>query len=136
MKKQYALGGKQHMYLVTTDDRVDKVLSQLEEAEELDFYTVRIAILDVDRRGESIKGFPVVATFEDLYEDARKEVVDVAYINISYSTGKSLEKCISEFEKMGITVQLNINVLEGQEGFSKQIDMIGDYPVVSLPLDF
>ena len=32
---------------------------------------------------------------------------------------------------MGITVQLNINVLEGQGGFSKQIDMIGDYPVVS-----
>lgn len=131
LKKQYALGGKQHMYLVTTNDRVDKVLSQLEEAEELDFYTVRIAILDVDRRGESIKGFPVVATFEDLYEDARKEVVDVAYINISYSNGESLEKCISEFEEMGITVQLNINVLEGQEGFGKQIDMIGDYPVVS-----
>lgn len=131
LKKQYALGGKQHMYLVTTNDRVDKVLSQLEEAEELDFYTVRIAILDVDRRGESIKGFPVVATFEDLYEDARKEVVDVAYINISYSNGESLEKCISEFEEMGITVQLNINVLEGQEGFGKQIDMIGGYPVVS-----
>ena len=66
-----------------------------------------------------------------MFDDARREIVDVAYINISYSTGESLEGFIEEFEKMGITVQLNINVLEGQEGFGKRIDMIGDYPVVS-----
>lgn len=131
LRRQYALGGKMHMYLVTTSDRVEKVLRQLKESEEFQAYAVRIAILDEDQRGNVIEGFPVVATLEDLFEDARKEVVDIAYINISYSTGKSLENYIREFEKMGITVQLNINVLEGQEGFGKQIDMIGNYPVVS-----
>lgn len=129
--RQYALGEKLYMYLITTSDRVEKVLGQLKESEEFHSYAVRIAVLDVDWRGKELEGFPVVATFEDLFEDARKEVVDVAYINVPYSTGKSLEKFIQEFEEMGITVQLNINVLEGQEGFGKQIDMIGDYPVVS-----
>lgn len=131
LKKQYMLGSKQHMYLVTTSDRVRKVLRRLKESDEFCSYAVRIAILDEDHRGEVIDGFPVVATMEDLFEDARKEIVDLAYINISYSTGKSLERYIKEFEEMGITVQLNINVLEGQKGFGKQIDMIGDYPVVS-----
>lgn len=129
--RQYTVGDKLYMYLVTTSDRVERVVSQLKESEEFHSYVVRIAILDVDRRGQKIDGIPVVATLEDLFEDARKEVVDVAYINISYSTGKSLERYIREFEEMGITVQLNINVLERQEGFGKQIDMIGDYPVVS-----
>lgn len=129
--RQYALGEKLYMYLITTSDRVEKVLGQLKESEEFHSYAVRIAVLDVDWRGKELEGFPVVATFEDLFEDARKEVVDVAYINVPYSTGKSLEKFIREFEEMGITVQLNINVLEGQEGFGKQIDMIGAYPVVS-----
>lgn len=131
LKKQNVLGNKQHMYLVTTEDRVENVLQQLKKSEEFAYYTVRIAILDADRRGESIGGVPVVASRENLFEDAKKEIVDVAYINISYSDGKALEQFIKEFEEMGITVQLNINVLEGQEGFGKQIDMIGDYPVVS-----
>lgn len=130
-RRQYALGDKMHLYLVTTSDRVEKVLRQLKESEEFHSYAVRIAIIDQDLRGTEMEGFPVVATLEDLFEDARKEVVDVAYINIPYSTGKSLENYIKVFEEMGITVQLNINVLEGQEGFGKQIDMIGDYPVVS-----
>ena len=131
LKRQYALGDKQHMYLITTSDRVEKVLEQLKSTEEFCPYAVRIAILDEDRRGEIIGGFPVVASMENLFDDARREIVDVAYINISYSTGESLEGFIEEFEKMGITVQLNINVLEGKEGFGKRIDMIGDYPVVS-----
>ena len=131
LRRQYVMGDKQHMYLITTSDRVEKVLGHLRETEEFCSYAVRIAILDEDCRGETIDGFPIVASRENLFEDARKEIVDVAYINISYSDGKSVEHYIREFEKMGITVQLNINVLEGQEGFGKQIDMIGDYPVVS-----
>ena len=79
------------MYLVTTSDRVQKVLSQLKESEEFCPYAVCIAILDEYCRGEIVGGFSVVATLEDLFEHARKEVVDVAYINISYSTENSLE---------------------------------------------
>ena len=74
---------------------------------------------------------PVVASFEDMYEFARREVVDEVYINISYVTGESLRKYVREFETMGITVHLNINVLEGEEGFERQINMIWDSPVVS-----
>ena len=131
LKKQYVLGDKQHLYLITTSDRVEKVLAQLKTTEDFCSYAVCVAILDQNRRGEVIDGVPVVASMENLFEEARKGVVDIAYINMSYSTGKSLENLIEEFEKMGITVQLNINVLEGQKGFGKQIDMIGDYPVVS-----
>lgn len=122
---------KQHMYLVTTESRVGYILSRLKHEDELDGYALRIAIVDQDMRGMKIGGYPVVATLEDLMEDPRREVVDVAYINVPYDTGRSLQKYIDGFEEMGIPVQLNINMLEGKEGYSRCIDMLGDMPVVS-----
>ncbi len=130
-KRRRAMGEKQHMYLVTTQDRVGYILSQLKSEETLESYTLRIAIVDQDMRGLKLGGFPVVATLEDLMDDPRREVVDVAYINVPYNTGKSLEEYIEGFEEMGIPVQLNINMLEGKEGYSRRIDMLGDLPVVS-----
>lgn len=130
-QKSRAMAEKQHMYLVTTQDRVEHIISQLKSQEELEEYTLRIAIVDQDLRGTQVGGYPVVSTLEDLMEDAQREIVDVAYINVPYDSGRSLEKYIEEFEEMGIPVQLNINVLEGQEGFSRSIDMLGNMPVVS-----
>lgn len=130
-RKHRAMGEKQHMYLVTTQSRVSYIISQLKHEEELEIYTLRIAIVDEDMRGMKIGGYPVVATLEDLMEDPRREVVDVAYINVPYDTGKSLEEYIDGFEEMGIPVQLNINILEGKEGYSRSIDTLGNLPVVS-----
>lgn len=130
VKKRREMGEKQHMYLVTTLDRVNYVLAQLESGEELESYNLRIAIVDQDLRGTKISGYPVVATLEDLMEDPQHEVVDVAYINVPYDTGKSLADYIDGFEEMGIPVQLNINMLEGKEGYSRCIDMVGNLPVV------
>lgn len=130
-RKRRAMGEKQHMYLVTTQSRVSHILSQLKHEQELEGYTLRIAIVDCDMRGMKIGGYPVVATLEDLMEDPRREVVDVAYINVPYDTGRSLQEYIDGFEEMGIPVQLNINMLENQEGYSRCIDMLGDVPVVS-----
>lgn len=130
-RKRRAMGEKQHMYLVTTQGRVNHVLSRLKHEQELEGYTLRIAIVDCDMRGMKIGGYPVVATLEDMMEDPRREVVDVVYINVPYDTGRSLQEYIDGFEEMGIPVQLNINMLEGQEGYSRCIDMLGDMPVVS-----
>lgn len=46
-------------------------------------------------------------------------------------TGNSLRNFIMEFERMGITVYLNINILEKFEGFDKQVTMYGSFPVIS-----
>lgn len=130
-RKRRAMGEKQHMYLVTTWDRVGYILSQLKSAEELENTTIRIAIVDRDMRGMKVGGYPVVATLEDLMEDPRREVVDEVYMNVPYASGQSLEEYIEGFEEMGIPVKLNINMLEGKEGYSRCIDLLGDVPVVS-----
>lgn len=130
-RKRRALGEKQHVYLVTTQDRVGYTLSQMKHSEELEYSQLRIAIVDRDMRGMKVGGYPVVATLEDLMEDPRREVVDVVYMNVPYASGQSLEAYIEGFEEMGIPVKLNINMLEGLEGYSRCIDLLGDVPVVS-----
>lgn len=130
-RKRRAMGEKQHMYLVTTWDRVEDILAQLKSGEELEGMTLRIAIVDQDMRGRKVEGYPVVAALEDLMEDPRREVVDVVYMNVPYASGQSLGEYIEGFEEMGIPVKLNINMLEGKEGYSRCIDMLGDVPVVS-----
>lgn len=130
-RKRRAMGEKQHIYLVTTWDRVNHILAQMKSSEELECSELRIAIVDQDMRGAKVDGYPVVATLDDLLEDPRREVVDVVYMNVPYASGQSLEEYIEGFEEMGIPVKLNINMLEGLEGYSRGIDLLGDVPVVS-----
>lgn len=120
-----------HMYLVTTTDRVETVLKQFEENDGEEGYAISLAILDADERGKTYRGLPVVACRENLYEFATKEIVDEVYLNIAYQDKADVEPFIEEFAKMGVTVHLNISVLEDQEGFSQRISRLGSYPVVS-----
>lgn len=131
LKSRYLSGSKKHMYLVTTTDRVEKVVQQLRKSENFNNYIVSLAILDQDLRGQDCCGFPVVAAQEDLFNFAKREIVDEAYLNISYKDPRTPQKYIDDFEEMGITVRINLNVLENNSGFNQHIDMLGDYPVVS-----
>lgn len=131
LKAHLVSGPKQHIYLVTTSDRAEKVLRQLSMSEDYASYAISIGILDENWKGKKIQNCLVVADKETLFEFARTQIVDEVYINVPGENLKFVENCIRGFEEMGITVHLNISVLEGHDGFCKQIDMIGQYPVVS-----
>lgn len=124
------------MYLVTTVDRANKILGKMSKHSEWYNKVNGIAIIDDDMRGQEICNVPVVATFKDMVDFARKEAVDEVFINVPYSTGKSLRDVIMEFENMGVTVHLNIEVLENFEGFDKTVTMLGDIPVISFANTF
>ena len=79
---------------------------------------------------------PVVAGFDDMLEYTKKDVVDEVFIHVSYDTGRSLKPFIEEFEKMGVTVHININILDGFEEYKKSIGMLGSYPVISFATNF
>lgn len=126
-----------HVYLVTTSDRVQNIVTQLKRSDENFSMRIKgIAIIDNDMKGKTIEGIPVVAAYEDVFEYAKVNIVDEVYVNVSYITGNSLKPFILEFEKMGITVHLNINILEGFEGFDKEVATYGPFPVISFAAKF
>lgn len=131
MRRQRRGKASSHMLLVTTTDRVERVLKRFEENKGEQGYTISIAILDADEIGKTYRGVPVVANKDNLHEVAVKEIVDEVYLNILYSSKDEVETYVEEFAKMGVTVHLNINVLEDMEGFDQNISRLGSYPAVS-----
>ena len=124
------------MLLVTTSDRVESIIRSLNSNYDLDSRVVAVALIDQNRVGETIESIPVVAGFFDMLDYTKKEVVDEVFIHVSYDTGRSLKPVIEEFEKMGVTVHININVLDGFDEYNKSINMLGSYPVVSFATKF
>ncbi|MFQ9510185.1 MAG: sugar transferase [Lachnospiraceae bacterium] len=135
IRKSYA-SKKSKIMLITTHDRAEDVIRHINNGDEWSVEIKSIAIIDANMQGEKILGVPVVASYEDMLDYAKKEVVDEVFFHISYVTGKSMKKHIEEFEKMGVTVHLNINVLDGFDDFNYNITMLGQYPVVSFATKF
>ena len=127
---------KVRIFLVTTVDRANKVLASMHRNSEWYSNVTGIAIIDDNLKGTEICNVPVVAGFKDMMEYAKKEAVDEIFINVPYNTGKSLKDVIMEFEDMGVTVHLNIEVLENFAGFDKKVDMLGDIPVITFANTF
>lgn len=124
------------MFLVTTVDRATKMLGNMSKNSKWYDTVGGIAIIDDNMKGSSICNVPVVADFNDMLDYAKREVVDEVFINVPYHTGRSLKNVIMEFENMGVTVHLNIEVLENFEGFDKTVTMLGDIPVISFANTF
>jgi exopolysaccharide biosynthesis polyprenyl glycosylphosphotransferase len=62
---------------------------------------------------------------------AKSQIVDEVFIDVPYDTGSSLISIVTEFENMGATVHLNIEVMERFPTFSKTLGMLGSIPVIT-----
>lgn len=118
-------------YIITTKDRAENIVKTIETDKKFTGHVFGICIIDEDMKGQHIKDVPVVANKDDMLDYASREIVDVAFINISYTDNKKIGHYVHQFEKMGISVNLNIPMLEGFEGFDKEISLYGPYPVIS-----
>ncbi len=118
------------MLIVTSSDRLDAVLKQVSEPD----WGRRIAgicILDEERQGDVINGIKVVANYYDVMDYIKGSVVDEVFMHVSYTDGKYVKEFISKVEEMGITVYLNINVLDGCGTMPNPITDLHGIPVVT-----
>lgn len=121
----------QFCYIISTREKAGDIIKKLKADKNFSGHVFGMAIVDEDMKGQKIEGVPIMAGFADMIENVKNEIVDDVFINVPYDSGKSLKPIILEFEKMGITVHLNITMLEGFEGFDKEISVYGPYPVIS-----
>ncbi len=128
--------GNTQMFIITTEDRAESMLDRLLKKNEWNNMVRAVAIIDAEMHGEVIRGVPVVANFYDMIDYIKKEPIDDVFINVPYHTGRSLRDIIMQIENMGITVHLNIEVLENFDGFDKTVTMLGDIPVITFANTF
>lgn len=74
---------------------------------------------------------PVVATYYNMYSYAQSHAVDEVYINVPYHTGKSTFQAAMQFEKMGVNVHVNLELLNHFGGCQKSIGVVYGNPVIT-----
>ncbi len=117
--------------LITTSRNAAKVIRRMRQEYDWQIYVTMIALWDESRIGERIEGIEVVADRENLFEVARRNVVDEVFINIPRSIKIDLEALVLEFEKMGIVVHLNLDIFGNISMKEKRINTLAGYNVVT-----
>lgn len=117
--------------LVTTSKDAQNTIRKIRREYEWQIYVTTIAILDRDRVGDTIEGVKVVANRENIYEAARLNVVDEVFICIPRNMNIDLEEMVLEFEKMGIIVHIQLDMLRTMKLRHKVIDEFAGHPVIT-----
>lgn len=120
-----------HVFLVTTSDRVTDTLAEIENSKDWAHRLSSIAIIDDNQVGKWYEGVPVVATYDNMFQYAKEQIVDEVFINVPYDTGESLAKVVNTFEDMGATVHITIELLNRFDDYHKSFNMMGNVPVVT-----
>ena len=99
------------MYILTVSDYAEQILSTLTSSPEWSFEVTGIALLDRKKEDarEAVRGGPVIAGRDDLYEQLKVKVIDEVFIHLPDYPRSEIEELIIKFESMGITVHVNID---------------------------
>ncbi|MBH1939365.1 sugar transferase [Mobilitalea sibirica] len=97
--------------IITTSDQVKKVIAKFMNENEWEYQITYLTILDISMIGQRIEGIEVKADIHNMFDVARLEVLDGAFIHIPNDNTLSinLEEIVQQFQTMGITVDISIN---------------------------
>ena len=123
--------GTNQVYLVTTSDRVAHIMAEADNSRDWAHRLASIAIIDDNQVGTWYEGVPVVATYDNMFQYAKEQVVDEVFINVPYDTGEALSKVVNTFSDMGATVHVSIELLNRFDDYHKSFNMMGNLPVVT-----
>ncbi len=103
--------GSDKMLILTTSDAADLLLERLSASSAWSFEITGIALLDRQKGDaqKTVRHIPVIAGWQDLYEQMKTRVVDEVFIHLPDFPREQIEDLIIRFESMGITVHVNID---------------------------
>lgn len=116
------------LVVVTTDELVESCLQEFENLPYREFVVTGVVVVDAMRKGETIRGIPVVANADDFFEYVRTNVVDEVFIN--GNTIASSQALADDLLEMGITVHFNL-VHESKLMPNRVIGKCGKYLVLT-----
>ena len=123
-----------NLLIVTTSEQVKSTLRCFRRSKETNWNIAGIVLLDGQSETDAIDGVPVIPETEDAYlEYATLNVVDEVFIQADsiQRREKYLKNMILEFEKMGVVVNLSLDLFNlGLEG-QKRIYTLEQYHVVA-----
>jgi len=117
--------------IITTSDQAMNVLERVREDNEWAYQITYFTIIDRYMVGKQIKGIEVKADFINMFEVAKKEVIDEVFIHIPNTwLDLELEETVLAFQNMGITTNLSINTF-GLKISEKIVRLMSGYHVLT-----
>lgn len=120
------------MLLVTTREKVDKVIENIVSYNEWNRILNGIVLIDEKSTGQMIEGVPVVADADTFIEYAIHHDIDEVFIMDDERRHINMTKpWIKELEEMGIIVDVNIDIFDMDIHGKKMLSRVGKYAVVT-----
>ncbi len=116
------------MIILTLDRYAEECVRDFEHDKYRNFEVGGVVITDKKRKGETVRGVPVVANVDDFYEYVKTHVVDEVFIN--FNTRESSEALSNELIEFGITVHYNL-VPQTALMPNKMLEKCGNYMVLT-----
>lgn len=120
--------GSLKMYLVTSSDIAERVISNIQKKNLSDMVLDSVAVVDRNLLGSTISGVTVTGNRENLADYIRKNWIDGVFFNCSpdYPAPPEIVKLCAD---MGVSIYLNIRGLE-QYGGSTTLERLAGYTVL------
>ncbi len=119
---------KAAMLILTMDRYAEECVRDFEDEKYRDFEICGIVVADRMRKGETIRGIPVVANADGFYDYVKNNVVDEVFIN--GNTRESSEALADELLEMGVTVHFSL-VHQTALMPNKMLERYGSYMVLT-----
>lgn len=123
-----------NLLIVTTSDRLPEILDRFFRSKETLWNVTGIVLLGGDGKQKEYDGIPIISDSEEAYlEYATQHVVDEVFIQVDaiQKREKFLKDMILEFEKMGVVVNLNLDLFNLGVTGEKRIYNLEQYHVVA-----
>ncbi len=97
--------------IITTSGQAADILQRISSENTWEYVVTYLTIADMDLTGKWFHGVPIKANESNMFEVARKEVLDGVFIHLpsDYAETTKLENMIEQFKNMGIDVSLSIH---------------------------
>lgn len=120
------------MLVVTTREKVNKVLENIVSYNEWNRFLSGIVFLDEKGTGQLIDGIPVVADSDTFIEYVIHHDIDEVFLMDEERRHIDITKpWIKELEEMGIVVDVNIDIFDMNIHGKKMLNRVGKYAVVT-----
>lgn len=121
------------MLVITNSSMAEEVLGNLIKGKEWYYDITAAVIYDEDRRGSSIKGVPVVAAKEAMYDTIVQMMVDEVFICLPGVPVNEIRDMVQRFEEMGLTCHYNVDLFS-RANPNTYVQQMAGYSVISFTL--
>jgi exopolysaccharide biosynthesis polyprenyl glycosylphosphotransferase len=120
-----------NVIVITMKKRAKRIVKELRDGDDLTSTIAGVIVLDEDQTGRTISKYSVVAGRDTMMEYIRHEIVDEIYIDADSKMMEELRPMVMQFEDMGITVHLRLDVLDAFKDFNASMEEFNSIPVVT-----